>query len=131
DYLTKHKVYTSILLADGSFCITTLNGGAVIIGHDGKLRQIIDEGSGLLGSNTLSAYQDREGALWLGLDAGVARVEIDSPISIFTLEGTYDAARYQGTIYVSSGGGKAPVQRLVFDPKTGRPSEVPLQGASQ
>ena len=33
DYLTKHKVYTSILLADGSFCITTLNGGAVIIGH--------------------------------------------------------------------------------------------------
>jgi ligand-binding sensor domain-containing protein len=131
EYLTTHKPYTSTLLADGSFCITTLNGGAVIIGRDGKLRQIIDEGAGLLGSNTLSAYQDREGALWLGLDAGVARVEIDSPISIFTLEGTFDVARYKGSIYVSSGGGKAAVQRIVFDPKTGHPSLVPLRGSTQ
>src|SRR5207302_4632945 len=131
EYFTTHKPYTSTLLADGSFCITTLNGGAVIIGHDGKLRQIIDEGAGLLGSNTLSAYQDREGALWLGLDAGVARVEIDSPISIFMLEGTFDVARYKGSIYVSSGGGKAAVQRIVFDPKTGHPSLVPLRGSTQ
>ena len=79
----------------------------------------------------MSAYQDREGALWLGLDAGLARVEIGSPISIFTLEGTFDVARYKGSIYVSSGGGKAAVQHLVFDPKTGRPSLVPLQGSTQ
>jgi hypothetical protein len=46
-----------------------------IIGHDGKLWQIIDEGSGPLGSNILSAYQDREGALWLGLDAGEVALE--------------------------------------------------------
>ncbi len=131
EYLTTHKPYTSTLLADGSFCITTLNGGAVIIGHDGKLRQIIDEGAGLLGSNTLSANQDREGALWLGLDAGVARVEIDSPISIFTLESTFDAARFKDSIYVSSGGGKAAVQRIAFDPKTGHPSLVPLRGSTQ
>ena len=44
EYLTTHKPYTSTLLADGSFCVTTLNGGAVIIGHDGKLRQIVDQG---------------------------------------------------------------------------------------
>src|SRR5258708_4832372 len=131
EYLTTHKPYTSTLLADGSFCITTLNGGAVIIGHDGKLRQIIDEGAGLLGSNTLSAYQDREGALWLGLDAGVARVEIDSPISIFSPDGTFDVARFQGSIYTSSGGGSAAVRRLVSDPKTGRPSLVPLHGSTQ
>jgi ligand-binding sensor domain-containing protein len=131
DYLSKHKVYTSTLLADGSFCITTLNGGAVIIGHDGKLRQIIDQGAGLLGSNTLSAYQDREGALWLGLDAGVARVEIDSPISIFSLDGTFDVTRFKGSIYASSGGGSAAVRRLAFDPKTGRPIMVPLQGSTQ
>lgn len=131
EYLTTHKPYTSTLLADGSFCVTTLNGGAVIIGHDGKLRQIVDQGVGLLGSNTLSAYQDREGALWLGLDAGIARVEIDSPISVFTREGTFDVARYKGSIYVSSGGGNAAVERIVFDPKTGRPSLVPLHGPAQ
>ena len=131
EYLQKSKLYTSTVLADGSFCITTLNGGAVILGHDGKLRQIIDEAAGLLGSNTLSAYQDREGALWLGLDAGVARVEIDSPISIFSRIGVLDEARFKGTIYTSSGGGGAAVQRMISDTQTGRPSFVPLHGATQ
>ena len=84
-----------------------------------------------MGSNTLSAYQDREGALWLGLDAGVARVEIDSPISIFSLDGTFDVTRFKGLIYASSGGGSAAVRRLAFDPKTGRPFMVPLQGSTQ
>ena len=47
------------------------------------------------------------------------------------LEGTFDVARYKGSIYVSSGGGKAAVQRIVFDPKTGHPSLVPLRGSTQ
>jgi signal transduction histidine kinase/CheY-like chemotaxis protein len=130
DYLAEHKIYTTTPLADGAFCITTLNGGAIIIEHDGRLRQIIDEGSGLLGSNVLSAYQDKEGALWLGLDAAISRVEIDSPISIFTLGSVYDSARFNGSIYTTSGGGGAPVSRLIFDPKTGRPSLHPLTGAT-
>ncbi len=120
DYLLKHKLYTSTMLADGSLCITTLNGGAVIIGHDGKLRQIIDEAAGLATADVLSAYQDREGALWLGVDTGVARVEINSPISIFSLVGSFDVARFKGSIYVSSGGSRAAVERMVTDPKTGR-----------
>ncbi len=131
EYLQKSKVYTSTELADGSLCITTLSGGAVILGHDGKLRQIIDEAAGLLGSNTLSAYQDREGALWLGLDSGIARVEIDSPISIFSRIGVLDEARFKGTIYTASGGGSSAVQRMVSDPQTGRPSFVALRGATQ
>jgi signal transduction histidine kinase/CheY-like chemotaxis protein len=131
DYLLKHKLYTSTMLADGSFCITTLSGGAVIIGHDGKLRQIIDEAAGLATADVLSAYQDREGALWLGVDTGVARVEINSPISIFSLVGSFDVARFKGSIYVSSGGSRAAVERLVSDPKTGRPSFVSLKGATQ
>jgi signal transduction histidine kinase/CheY-like chemotaxis protein len=131
EYLQKGKLYTSTLLADGSFCITTLSGGAVILGHDGKLRQIIDEAAGLLDSNVLSAYQDREGALWLGLDAGIARVEIDSPISIFSRIGVLDEARFKGTVYTSSGGGSSAVQRMISDPQTGRPSFVALHGATQ
>jgi hypothetical protein len=83
DYFLKYKLYTSTLLADGSICATTLGGGVVILEHDGKLRQIIDKDAGLLSSDTLSAYQDREGALWVGMEDGVSRVEVESPISIF------------------------------------------------
>ena len=35
DYLKTHKVYTTALLPDGSICVTTLNGGAVILATTG------------------------------------------------------------------------------------------------
>jgi signal transduction histidine kinase/CheY-like chemotaxis protein len=130
-FLRKNKTYTSILLPDGGICVTTLTGGAVIIERDGKLRQILDESAGLSSSNTLSAYSDREGRLWIGLDTGVSRVEIDSPVSIVSRTAVLDVARFKGSLYVSTGFKGASVVRLVFDQKTGRYSSVPLHGATQ
>ena len=66
DYLKKYRVYTSTLLSDGSLVITTLSGGAVILNHDGTLRQIIDVPDGLPDPGALTALQDRDGALWIG-----------------------------------------------------------------
>ena len=130
DYLKAHRIYTSALLPDGDICITTLSGGAVILAHDGKLRQIVDAGAGLIDSNVLSAYEDREGALWLGLGSGIARVEVNSPISIFNGSITEDVTRFQGSVYASGVGGAA-VSRLAADPQTGGPTLIPLHGAAQ
>ena len=130
-YLKAHKLYTSTLLRDGSLCLTTLNGGAVILTHDGKLRQIIDVSDGLLDPGALSAFQDREGTLWIGTSAGISRVEIASPISIFSRNGPLDATRFRGSVYVADGGGTTPALKLVSDPHTNRPSMVPIHGASQ
>jgi signal transduction histidine kinase/CheY-like chemotaxis protein len=130
DYLKTHKVYTSTLLPDGGICITTLNGGAVILAHDGKVRQIIDASSGLIDAETLSAYSDREGTLWLGLGGGIARVEINSPISIVLRSSALEATRFQGSVYASSVASNA-VSRIVFDPQTGRPAPVQIHGPSQ
>ena len=131
DYLKKHKVYTSTLLKDGGICITTLTGGDVILGHDGSLRQVIDVAEGLLDPDALSSFQDRDGALWIGTTDGISRVEIASPISLFSHTGALDAVRFQGSVYVANGGGSVPVQKLVFDPKTNRPSLVSIGGATQ
>ena len=131
EYLKAHKLYTSTLLRDGSLCLTTLNGGAVILAHDGKLRQIIDVSDGLLDPGALSAFQDRDGTLWIGTTAGVSRVEIASPVSIFSRDGPLDAIRFQGSVYVADGGGSNPALKLVSDPHTNRPSMVPLHGANQ
>ena len=130
DYLKTYRVYTSSLLPDGSICVTTLNGGAVILTHDGKIRQIIDQSAGLLDSEVLSAYSDREGTLWLGLGGGLARVEINSPISIILRTSALEAIRFQGSIYASSVSSNG-LARIVFDPKTGRPSSVPIRGPNQ
>jgi len=131
DYLKLHKVYTSTLMRDGAFCVTTLDGGAVILEHDGRVRQIIDAADGLPTSNVLSAYEDREGALWLGHANGVSRVDVNSPVSIFSRTGGLDLVRFKGSIYVASGGGDGAIRRMVSDPKTGRPSFVEIPGLSQ
>jgi signal transduction histidine kinase/DNA-binding response OmpR family regulator len=131
DYFKEHRIYTSTVLRDGSICVTTLSGGAVILEHDGRLRQILNESAGLPSSTTLSAYQDRDGALWLGLQSGVSRIDVESPVSIFSRTDTIDIARSHGSLYVTSGGGSAPIQRLTSDPKTGRPSFVPIPGPTQ
>src|SRR5271154_3788223 len=130
-YLKAHRLYTSTLLRDGGLCLTTLDGGAVILAHDGKLRQILDVADGLLDPGALTAFQDRDGALWIGTGAGISRVEIASPISIFSRNGPLDAVRYQGSVYVADGGGSTPALKLVSDPHTNRPSMVPLHGANQ
>jgi len=131
EYLRKHKLYTSTMLRDGTICATTLNGGAVFIRHDGTLRQIIDKSDGILGSDVLSAYQDREGALWLGLDTGISRVEVNSPISLFSRETTLDVIEFNGYIYRTTAGGRNGLSRIVPDPQTGRPSDVPIAGPTQ
>ena len=131
DYLKAHKLYTSTLLRDGSLCVTTLSGGAVILMHDGKLRQILDVPDGLIDPGALSAYQDRDGALWIGTGGGVTRVDISAPISIFSTQGPLDAVRFEGSVYVADGNGSHPALRLGSDPKTNRPSMVPLPGANQ
>jgi signal transduction histidine kinase/DNA-binding response OmpR family regulator len=130
-YLKQHRLYTSTLLSDGRLCVTTLSGGAVIIRRDGTLEETIDEGAGLLGSDILSAYQDREGGLWLGSDPGVARVEVNSPITIFSRAGTLDVIRFKGSIYASGVSGRSGVSRLISDPQTHRPSLLSLKGPSQ
>ena len=130
EYLTKHTTYTSIMLADGSLCLTTISGGAVILSHDGRLLQIINHDAGILGSNTFTTFQDRDGALWLGTEIGIARVEVNSPVSIFLRDGSSDVARFQGSIY-ATGVGSAGVTRLESDRQTGRPNFIPIPGATQ
>ena len=125
-YMKEHRTYVSAALADGGFCVTTLTGGAVILEHDGRVRQIIDEAGGLPGSGVYSAFQDRDGALWLGQETSITRVDLNSPISIFLRTTSLDSIRFQGSIYASSVGSSA-VARMVSDPQTGRPSFVPIK----
>jgi signal transduction histidine kinase/CheY-like chemotaxis protein len=131
DYLKKHDVYISRLLKNGDLCIATLAGGAVIVRPDGSLRQIIDTPEGLLDHGVLSTFQDRDGDLWLGTTLGVTRVDVASPISVFSRTGVLDAIRFEGSVYAANGEGSFPLEKLVSDPQTRRPSFVPIGHATQ
>jgi signal transduction histidine kinase/DNA-binding response OmpR family regulator len=131
DYFKQHPVYSSSMLADGSICIATLDGGAVILEHDGRLRQIIGKEDGLLDDGVLSSFMDRDGALWLGTGFGITRVEIGSPLSVFTTYPIENAIRFGGSIYIASATGTDSIARLVPDPLTKRPSFVKIPGTTQ
>lgn len=131
DYLKENRLYTSILLRDGSICLTTLKGGVLILNHDGSVRRVIDVPEGILVSDALSAFQDREGGLWIGSDYGLSRVQLEAPFSIYGNDFTQDTTIYQGTVYATTVSGNAAVARLVFDPQTHRASLQRLHGGSQ
>ena len=130
-YLKQYRVYTSNVLRNGYICVTTLNGGAVILNHDGSLHAIIDRNTGLPSSDVLSAFQDRAGGLWIGDTYGITRVDVDSPISIFSREGALDVNWFHGVAYTSGADGRSAVCRIVFDPLTHRPLLFPLHGPTQ
>jgi signal transduction histidine kinase/CheY-like chemotaxis protein/ligand-binding sensor domain-containing protein len=131
NYIKQHKLYTSILLRDGGICLTTLDGGAVLLNHDGRLRQLINVEDGLLDPGALSAFEDRDGALWIGTSSGVTRVEINSPISFFERSAVQDAVRFQGSVYVAQDTSGSPVKRVATDPLTNRPVLVSIPGPTQ
>jgi signal transduction histidine kinase/DNA-binding response OmpR family regulator len=130
-YIKEHKLYTMNLLRDGSIALTTLDGGALVLEHDGRLRHFIDSSAGLLSLNVLSSFQDRSGALWLGLNNSITRVDEDSPISILARTSTLDAMSFRGSIYFTSDSSAATVQRVVQDTKSGLLSTVPYLGPTQ
>jgi signal transduction histidine kinase/CheY-like chemotaxis protein len=127
-YLKSYETYVSIALADGGFCITTLRGGAVIIEHDGRLRRIIGRESGLPDVGVLSAYEDRDGALWLGTSPGISRVDTNSPVTILRTQSSADVARLNGSLYGGAGSGGMGLFRYVSDTRSGMVTAEPLRG---
>jgi signal transduction histidine kinase/DNA-binding response OmpR family regulator/ligand-binding sensor domain-containing protein/putative methionine-R-sulfoxide reductase with GAF domain len=117
DYLRKSTVYRSYPMPDGAFCITTTSGGTVILERDGRLRRVINTEAGLPSESVYSALVDREGALWLGLGVGIARVEANSPITQFAPQ-SGSSVRFKGTLYFGSGSGFG-ISRGEENPVTG------------
>ena len=81
-FLKDKGVYLALPLHDGSLAIATNTAGLVVLGPDGGFRTHVDNAGGLHGNNILCLSEDAEGGLWIGLQSGITRAEIASPLSI-------------------------------------------------
>ncbi|HWF83869.1 MAG TPA: hypothetical protein VG222_03445, partial [Vicinamibacterales bacterium] len=85
DHLIKATVlYRGLTLPNGTIALTTTGSGIVIIDRQGhSVTTTLDVSHGLPSNSAYYLMVDREGALWTGLDRGVARIETPSPASFF------------------------------------------------
>ena len=108
DLLVDLQPYHATVLPDGSVAIGTLRGGVMLLDQAGRLRHILNEASGLRNEKVWYTYVDRQGGLWLGLDNGLARVEVGAPVTYFDkttgLAGAVNSVtRHRGRLYAAMG----------------------------
>ena len=75
--LISGEIYCATRLSNGYIGIGTLLNGFYVLAENGKLVQTINKSNGLKCDNIKSCFEDKQGGLWLALDVGIARVEIN------------------------------------------------------
>ncbi len=117
------KTAVGVRLHDGAIAVGTQPLGLLVISADGTRVRRLDRTAGLVDNVVLSLAPDPAGGLWVGFNTGAARVELDSPVSVFDGDngppsGTIDCwGRHEGALYAGAFDG---LWRLLpADPTTG------------
>ena len=100
-------IYDQAMLADGSFVLCTIGNGAIVFNKEGEITQRLSKTFGLFDEVMICLFEDKAGGLWTGLNTGIARIEINSPIRYWSdvqgLEGAVsDITHYNGKLYAAT-----------------------------
>ncbi|MEH3112779.1 triple tyrosine motif-containing protein [Pedobacter terrae] len=96
NYLKTYQLNNGVSLLGRYFAYGTILNGLIIIDENGKIVQRINKSSGLQNNTVLSLYADDEQNLWTGLDNGIDRIELNSPLYFY-----FDKTGQFGTVYSS------------------------------
>lgn len=92
--LKSTNINVAQFIKNNKLIIGTANNGVYVLDLiDGSYKNI-NRNNVLMNNSILSIGQDKENDLWLGLDNGIAHIEVNSPISIF-----YDSSGILGSVY--------------------------------
>ena len=124
DYLKNSSVYCGSALPDGTYAIGTLQKGLLILDKKGVVKSFFNKANGLGSDQVYNFSLDQQGALWVTLNNGITRIEIQTPITYFMensgLDGSVHAIiRYGEYFYVGTSQG---LYKLI-------PSELPNKSA--
>lgn len=96
DFLKTYQLNNGAVVPGKYFAYGTILNGIVVIDTTGNVVQHINKSSGLQNNTVLSIYTDAEQNLWAGLDNGIDRIEVNSPIYFY-----FDKTGRFGTVYSS------------------------------
>jgi ligand-binding sensor domain-containing protein/DNA-binding CsgD family transcriptional regulator len=109
-FLKTNQLNNGVDLYGKYFAFGTILNGIVIIDKDGNEVQRINKSGGLQNNTVLSLFVDQSNNLWAGLDNGIDRIELNSPLSFFLDKtvgfGTvYSSIIYKDKIYLGTNQG--------------------------
>jgi ligand-binding sensor domain-containing protein/DNA-binding CsgD family transcriptional regulator len=96
DFLKTYQLNNGVLLLGKYIAYGTILNGVIIIDTAGNVVQHINKSSGLQNNTVLSLFIDSENNLWTGLDNGIDRIEVNSPLYFY-----FDKSGRFGTVYSS------------------------------
>jgi DNA-binding CsgD family transcriptional regulator len=96
DFLKNYQLNNGAIIPGKYLAYGTILNGIVIIDTAGNVVQHINKSSGLQNNTVLSLYVDTEQNLWAGLDNGIDRIEVNSPLYFY-----FDKTGRFGTVYSS------------------------------
>jgi len=97
-------------LSDSRLIISTQRAGLFIYDFQSDVIEYINTKSGLLSNACLRTFQDYNGNLWVGMQNGIAMIDINSPIKIYNEDIGLQGSGYEvfesdeGTYYSTSNG---------------------------
>ncbi|HEY5462264.1 MAG TPA: GAF domain-containing protein [Hanamia sp.] len=93
DTLLKKFIPYKGIQFNGNYALSLMGYGLVILNPQGKMLQVINMSNAGLPSNVITAiYPDAKGDLWLGLDNGISKINLNSPFTIFNAQSGISAA---------------------------------------
>lgn len=96
DFLKTYQLNNGAVIPGKYFAYGTILNGIVILDTTGKVVQHINKSSGMQNNTVLSLFTDPEQNLWAGLDNGIDRIEVNSPLYFY-----FDKTGRFGTVYSS------------------------------
>lgn len=95
-FLKTYQLNNGVRILGKYYAYGTILNGLIILNEEGQIIQQINKSSGLQNNTILSIYADDEQNLWAGLDNGIDRIELNSPLYFY-----FDKTGLFGTVYSS------------------------------
>lgn len=107
--LKQHQLNQIIYLANGKLAFGTIKNGIYFYDQENNTFHYLNREVGLQ-NNTVLAMEKYQQQLWIGLDNGIDRLQMENPLTYYTdytgAVGTvYDVALHRDTLYVGSNTG--------------------------
>lgn len=109
-FIKKHQLNKFTQLPNGNMLFGTIKNGIYITDSFGKIVYNLNKETGLINNTVLGQFVSKNNELWLGLDNGIAFIDLNTPNYFYNdisgkLGAVYDIINYKNTIYIGSNTG--------------------------